>query len=197
MNLSSAKRNINIAQSEVNKMRATTSFSQLQESWENFLMRLEKAWEITDRLLRSKKGFQQWNAPYSQLRKKDPLLVYLKQARNSDMHSISNTMDKPLKFSIRDKSGHGFSLKSISSTYEDSGLTINLESDDFVHDLDASIVPTDPELLRVQNRGKWFNPPKWHLKNRLVCLHPVSIAEKGLSFYKGYIEEAEHWLRQT
>ena len=194
MHLSGPKRDLEIAASEIEKMKQTTSFNEFQESWENFLFRIERAWELTERKLRGNNGFEYWHKPYTELRKKDPLLIFIKQARNSEMHSISSTVSKPLKMIMRDKTGRGLTVNSISSKLESGTLTISVDTPDILPDVSVDIVPTDPELVRIKNRGKWYNPPWRHLKERIVDLHPVSIAELGLDFYKAYIFEAESWM---
>lgn len=196
MNLSGPKKDLDIAAKQIEHMKSTTSFSEFQESWENFLFRIERAWELTERTLKTNQGFQQWHKPYTDLRKKDPLLVFLKQARNSEMHSISPTVAKPLRMSVNDKSGIGFRVNSISSRLENGTLTIDIESPDIFLDLDASLAPTDPEVVRFKNRGKWYNPPWQHLKERIRDLHPVALAELGLTFYRAYINEAALWVQE-
>jgi hypothetical protein len=197
MNLLGPKKDLHIANREIDCMKSTTDFSEFQESWENFLFRIERAWEFTERTLKWKKGFQQWHKPYTDLRKKDPLLVFLRQARNAEMHSVSPTVTKPLKMAVVDKSGRGFQLNSISSRLENGTLTIDLDSPDILLDLDTRIVPTDPEVVRFKNRGKWYNPPWQHLRERIRDLHPVALAELGLVFYRAYVNEAELWSQKT
>lgn len=197
MNLLGPKKDLDIANKAIDCMKYTTDFSEFQESWENFLFRIERAWEFTERTLKSKQGFQQWHKPYTDLRKKDSLLVFLRQARNAEMHSVSPTVTKPLKMAVVDKSGRGFQLNSISSRLENGTLTIDLDSPDILLDLDTRILPTDPEVVRFKNRGKWYNPPWEHLRERIRDLHPVALAELGLVFYRAYVNEAELWSQKT
>ena len=194
MELSSPRRDLKIALTEIEKMKDTISFDEFQESWENFLFRIERAWELTERTLKKHKGFEQWHKPYSHLRKKDPLLIFLKQARNSEMHSISSSISKPLKMVIKDQTGNGLTVNSISSQLESGTLTIEIDSPDLFPDAKVEIQPSDPELIRIKNRGKWYNPPWCHLKERIDDLHPVSIAMLAHQFYSSYISEAEFWL---
>jgi len=42
-------RDLRIASSEIERMKQTSSFEAFRESCENFLMRLEKVWEVTER----------------------------------------------------------------------------------------------------------------------------------------------------
>lgn len=195
MDLKGPIKDLKIAEKAIGRMKTTRDFSEFQESWENFLFRIERAWEFTERKLKTKKGFQQWHKPYTHLRKKDPLLVFLRQARNAEMHSISPTINRPLKMVVVDKSGRGFQLNSISSKLENGSLTIDLDSPDILLDLDTKIVPVDPEVVRFKNRGKWYNPPWHHLKERIRDLHPVALADLGLQFYRAYVHEAEAWCQ--
>ena len=59
-----------------------------------------------------------------------------------------------------------------------------------------NILHADVELIKFKNRGEWYNPPKWHLKRRISDLHPVSIAQLALIFYRSYIVDAETWLER-
>lgn len=85
--------NFDIAEKEIERMASTTSFSEFEEAWQNCLGRIERAWGSAEKKIRSQKGYQQFIKPYNRLRKKDPLLVFLKQARNAETHAISGTID--------------------------------------------------------------------------------------------------------
>ncbi|WP_340676846.1 hypothetical protein [Paraglaciecola sp.] len=191
-----SQRDLQIAATEIQKMKLTQSFDDFKESWENYLFRLERAWERAERALNDSPGFQQWCQPYSSLRKKDSLLQYLKQARNAEMHSICESISRRLKISIVDKSGRGLALDSISHKLENGLLTISLESPDLIFDVDAQLVPTNPELVKIKCRGNWYNPPWSHLNEKIIDIHPVYIAEMGLNFYKAFVDEAEIWTKK-
>ena len=191
MNFSLPKKDLVIARSEIEKMKSTISFSEFTEAWQNYLMRIEKVWEFVERALRGQPGFQQWYAPYNNLRRKDPLLIFLRQARNAEVHSATATVAKPLKMAVVDRSGRGFQLNSISSRLENGTLTIDLDSPDILLNLNARLIPTDPEVVRFKCRGKWYNPPWQHLKERISNLHPVYIASVGLDFYNVFLQESE------
>lgn len=194
MSISSSKKDLEIAEKCIETMRTTKSYEEFRENWEYFLMRIERAWESAVRILKNKDGFQQWYKPYSELRKRDSLLVFLKQARHAEMHKVSTTTKKPLKMAVREKTGRSFRLDSISYKMEKGTLSIDLKSPDILLNLDAELLPTDPEVTRFKNRGKWYNPPWQHLKERIKNMHPVALAELGLSFYKSFISEGEVWL---
>ena len=190
--LARAKSDLGAASRAIDTMRNTSSFSEFRENWENFLFRAERAWESTQKTIQNEKGFGPWYRPYAKLRKKDPLLVYLRQARHAEMHSVSPTMDRPLKLAVVDKSGRGFTVNSIAAQLEKGVLTIDIDSPDISVDIEAKLIPTDAMAIRFKNRNKWYNPPWMHLDVRIVDLHPVSLAELGLSFYRTFVEEAEY-----
>lgn len=193
MKLVGPKKDLDIAASEIEKMKKTTNFMEFQEAWENFLFRIERAWELTERTLRTRNGFEKWHKPYTDLRKKDPLLVFLKQARNSEVHSIGATVVKPFKMVLKDRTGRGINVSSVSSQFDDGALTININTSDLFPSVDFNIIPSDPELVKFKNRGEWYSPPRRHLRERIVDAHPISIAELGHSFYCAYVAEAELW----
>jgi len=95
---------------------------------------------------------------------------------------------------IKDQTGNGLTVNSISSQLESGTLTIEIDSPDLFPDAKVEIQPSDPELIRIKNRGKWYNHPWCHLKERIDDLHPVSIATLAHQFYSSYISEAEFWL---
>jgi hypothetical protein len=50
-----------------------------------------------------------------------------------------------------------------------------------------------PQLVAVsvKNNGEWYNPPTSHLGQPVTTHHPVHLAELGLRFYEGYVNEVE------
>src|SRR3989344_582778 len=194
MVLDGCSRDLDIAETAIAKMSVATTLSEFQPAWQDFLFRIERAWEMTERQLRGRAGFQQWNKRYSALRKKDPLLHFLSQARHAETHGISDTVGKPLELQLRDKYGRKFDFRGSRGEIKDDVLTIDLQSQHPAEDFDVSVVPTKPVLVRFINRGKWYNPPTSHLESRLTDIHPVEAARLGLAFYRAFIGETLSWL---
>jgi len=185
---------LKIAERLLNTMISTAQFPTLYEAWQDFLSRIERAWQNAERTLRGEKGFQQWFRPYQELRKKDPLLRFLAHARNAETHAGCATIDRPLRIVIRDKAGHSFSVDRIRRTLEDGTLTIDIETAarDMLLDYEARVLAADPVLVRFKERGVWYNAPRMHLKKPLPSpLHPVDAARAGLHFYRTFVKEAE------
>lgn len=128
------------------------------------------------RAIRCEKGSQQqWFKPYAQLRKRDPLLVFLAHARNAETHAVCPTIDKPIRVMVRDKAGVPFSIKSITSTLDDGVLTIDIDtaSHDSLLDYEAHVLPTAPMLVRFRDRGVWYEVPNSHRGNH-YCICTLS-----------------------
>lgn len=184
---------LEVAERAVARMSVATQFPAFHEAWQDFLFRMERAWEHAERAIKSEKGFQQWFKPYAQLRRRDPLLLFLAHARNAETHAVCPTIDKPIKVMVRDKRGIPFSIESIKSTLEDGVLTIDVDTaaQDSLLDYEAHILPGAPTLVRFRDRGMWYETPQSHLKKPIRGLHPVDAARLAVEFYKGFIKEAE------
>lgn len=93
MTLFQAKSDLDIAAREMNKMAGATDIKTFYESWQNHLFRINRAWEFAERVLRKQKGYQMWFKPCKDQKEAEPLLIYLKAARNSETHAVSPTID--------------------------------------------------------------------------------------------------------
>lgn len=171
-------------------MAAATDFADLKSSWETYLFRLERAWERTERTVGAKSGrdAQSWLSANAKLRRTDPLLQYLKQARNAETHALASSIESNKIISISDRFGRPFTLNNVKVSVEGKALVIELESYDIGIEWSAKAEPTDPKLQRICCRGKWYDPPGRHLGNKIFDQHPVVIATLGLNFYKGTYE---------
>ncbi len=77
-------------QSVNRKYKIAHDFETLEDEWRIYLNAIEKSWVKVARVCSHvSTKFQPSQGFYTKQRKKDPLLKYLKHARNSDQHSIS------------------------------------------------------------------------------------------------------------
>lgn len=181
------QRDLELAAIEIERMADATRFSELRSFWETFLFRLERAWERTERVVHGVSGgeAQSWLSATSKLRRIDPLLQYLKQARNTETHALGISVDTNSVVSIADRYGRPFNIRNVKISIENKVLTVDLESHDIGVDWMGKVVPGDPKLQTIVNRGKKYPPPASHLDNKIVDQHPVAVAILGLNFYKG------------
>ena len=120
--------------------------------------------------MRGEKNWPRFKSKYFRPRKKDPLLLYLVQARNVSEHSISPAIkewDADLK-----------------ATSIPGGIKLNWDQ-------------WDRPLRTIQNRGVTYNPPKKHLdipisqykSERPGTAEPTLVAELAMLFYVKALNE--------
>lgn len=181
------KRDIDTAARALDEMAAATNIADFRTAWETILLRLEQGWERAKRFCEQypQSQTQSWLSTNSKLRKTDPLLQYLKQARNSEAHGLAASVDSEKLVSITDRYGRPFRLNGVKVTLKDGTLTINLQSDDIGVDWIGKVEASTPTLQSIVCRGKRYDPPHKHLGNKISNLHPVFVATLGIDFYKG------------
>jgi len=96
------KRELQTAKRAIENMKNAHDFETLEDEWRIYLNAIEKFWVKSERVCSPEHAkFQPWQGFYTKQRKKDPLLKYLKHARNSDQHSIQESMNtKPASRSM-------------------------------------------------------------------------------------------------
>lgn len=164
------------------RMKASSNFSDYEDAWCDFLNRLEKVFEKLNRICAPQQGkFSSLICKENLLRRTDPLLKYLKQARNADTHSIQETTElTPASY------GLGSELCA-----DESGLYIEkfVMEEDKVTEYKGSAPlllhysPEKIEVKQVMNQGQVYSPPTSHLGKKLDSKHPTKLAKLGLDFY--------------
>lgn len=121
-----------------------------------------------------KRGWPAINSEISHLRKTDPVLVYIQQARHADEHSIQDV-----------------------ATDWDAQLVVEKQDDGSMR---ASWKKWDRPLLPVTNRGVTYNPPRIHLGKDLSSRlgkgneESVIVASIALQFYGYFVNHVSATL---
>lgn len=92
---------------------------------------------------------------------------YLEHARNADQHSIQLILDDVPE------------------------QIVTVGGDTVYVGNDVVVIAPRIELLPVEDRGVWYDPPVEHLGKALAERGPLAVAELGLAFYAGFVEQAE------
>lgn len=145
------------------RIRETETLDQLNAEWAAVLNHLEKLWVKTDIACTAEKpGFSNWNAPWVKLRKSDPLLRYLIQARHADNHSVQYLSSQVIGHLLVDPKGR---------------MGLNM--------LDS------PELAidQVINRGIKYPTPDTHLGQPLKTRDPRVLSVHACNFYADYLRQ--------
>jgi hypothetical protein len=67
------------------------------------------------------------------------------------------------------------------------GNIVNYEGDP----LEVIDRPKRIAAIRINNEGKWYNPPTSHLGKRFISDCALDIALAGFGFYESYLEQVE------
>lgn len=186
--LKQAKAELESAKLSIEAMQKSKSFEEFERHWKFFLGCLEKAWSKTERACQGqdkKDAFQPWQGKFKHLRKTDMLLSYLKQARDADTHSIQEfTEIYPGHTAYRGVNQQSHHIKRMVIT---NGKISYYEGDPMIQE---TVLP-HPRAVKVQNSGKWYDPPLEHLGKPVENLHPVTLALIGLEFYTDFVDQVE------
>lgn len=187
--MNTPSRDLHLANDAIEKMTATTSFQEFERHWQDFLFRLERAWEAAQGMAKTQKGrdVQSWMSAHLSLRKKDSLLRFLKHARDAETHVVGPTVENVMQVSLSDRFRRRFTIESVEMSVTDRVLTIDIKTPDGHIDWQPVIEPGDPRLMRFKTRGCWYNPPTEHLGRRLDDIHPIAVAMLGHEYYKAAV----------
>jgi hypothetical protein len=206
---------LNKARAAVDDMRRATDLNALNEYWQEFLHRLERSWNKSVSHLKRCPKYQGWveRGHTLGLRKKDPLLSYLRNARGAEEHTveeivarepgivtISSADGKPIDIEASIQIDEGMSVRKIVTgaastsayvllTKTPGSLTVTADRPVRVDFKAAKL-----RLLPVVNRGQTYDPPTSHLGQPLNELGPNEAAELGLTFYESYFKRAEEFF---
>ena len=146
------------------RIRKAQSLDQLNADWAAVLNHLEKLWIKTGIACRAiNKDFPKWNAPWVTLRKSDPLLRYLTQARHADNHSDQFLSSQVVgQLVLNSSGGVGFTM------FDTPELAID----------------------HVKNRDVTYSTPETHLGSPLNTRDPRILSVHACNFYAGYLRQA-------
>lgn len=170
------------------------------DAWEAFVNHLEKAYARTYVAVKEHSSASRaWKRRYEELRTSDPLLRYLREARNVEEHHgptlrIGAPQNVRIERSPDDPKYLVFGPV----------LATNAVGHTIVNPLEKTVVRWDPPAgyaLKpiTQKRGSAapIEPPTSHLGDELSDTGPIAVAKKGLAFYEGLVHEAAEFISET
>jgi len=185
-----AREELEKARLAIEEMKIANNLKSYKEAWELFLIRLERVWnKLCNDLSRSPK-YRNWTSldKAKQLRKDDPLLSYLTNARGVSEHTIED---------ITEIESGGIAINpAIGNHLHIEHMHIN-HGNIFIKSkqrLKIEFIPGKLKLKQVSNRSATYNPPSSHLGQPLKITEPANIAEIGLIYYENLIKEAEGYF---
>ena len=164
----------------IEKMMSSLNLEEYEKSWIDFLHYIDRAWNKTTGKY-SSLGF---NVKIIEnvliLRNTDPLLQYLKQARNCDEHTVNSVVKKIPGHTTIKAGPQGLIINR--GVFNGNGETENLKHEGY---LDIYFQPDQLVICDVINRGILYKAPKNHLDEIIKTQVPHEIAQIGFDFYSG------------
>lgn len=188
--LDKAKAQLQKARRSLERMRVAQSLDKYEEEWVDFLHNLERTWNKTVNHLSRSPKYKGWSkrSRTENLRRQDPLLSYLVNARGAEEHTVAQITEKEMgSIGISPAEGNELLIRHMSI----SKGVININAD---RPIKIVFIPGKVKLLPVVNRGRTYDPPKMHLGEDVGEIDPIKVAELGITFYEDYIKEAESYF---
>lgn len=184
-----SKRELVASARAIEKMKKSHSYNEFEDEWKNYLNSIEKSWKKAERACQHLRNqFEPWQGKFKAERKKDPLLRYLRHARNSDQHTIQRTMDtKTPSLTFTVKAGSAFEIDA--PVFDENSGTLVFGDHERIQGKKS--LPYRIELLSVEDSGQTYEPPNKHKDEIIPWPAPLDVAILGLQYYSNFIERAE------
>lgn len=176
------------AQACIEGMRNSRSLDEFEEHWKSLLNRLERIWNKTFHHFSRSPKWNGWKGKYEQLRKKDPLLSYLVNARGADEHTVN-------EITTRELGGIGINPAEGNSLYiENMAINRGHISIQSPQKIRVDFIPAKTVLAAVVNRGRTYPAPRSHRGNPIDPTKVIDVAETAVEFYRGFLDEVEAYF---
>lgn len=176
------------ARAAVEGMRNAKALDEFEEAWKEFLGRLERVWNKGVSHFGKSPKWNGWKGQFECLRKTDPLLSYLVNARGADEHTVNEIVG-------REPGGIGINPAEGGSLYiehmEINNGNIFIKSPQKIK---IDFLPGRTTLLPVTNRGRVYPVPTSHLGNPLDPTNVIGVADSGAKFYEHFLVKAEEFF---
>ena len=188
MTLEHSKKELKHARESLELMKNSKTMDEFERNWKKFLNHIEKNWKKTERECQDfKKKFEPWQGSFTRKRRIDPLLIYLKQARDADEHTINEIVERKHS-SMSIKQAHNNRTHFIKKMVIKNGKLETYEGDP----IRIEFTPGRVRAIAFTNRNKIFSIPTVHegmpIKDND---NPIELAKLGLKFYTDYLKQAE------
>ena len=176
------------ARDAIQSMRSATTLEQFEEHWKEFLRRVERSWNKTFHHYGKSPKWSGWSGATEQLRKKDPLLSYLVNARGAEEHTVNEIVGRqPGGIGINPAKGNVLEHMEINMI----NGNIDIKSDS---PLKITFRPARTTLIPVVNRGRTYAIPMSHLGYQIDPNDVVALAEIAAEFYESAVSKAEDFF---
>jgi len=168
-------------------MEASENLEAFERHWQDFLHRLERVWIKCKAQYESSFRWQGWSVQIVRLRRNDPLLSYLKNARDADQHTVTAiTARRPSELTLTAGGPQGRAL--IKRLTIDKNGQLAMEG---VGVLNVVFRPEQTRLLPVVNRSRTYPVPRSHQGRPINPEDVLAVAHAGWTFYAKVLDQVE------
>jgi hypothetical protein len=179
-----SRKELDAARQAIDRMRRAQSVFEFEQAWQDYLGRVERAWNKTKDVF-SEDSYVPWRGRHQHVGNSDPLLRYLKQARDAEKHTVGETISKePGGIGINASSGDSLYIEQM--TIDRGKVTIKGAKPGIA----VTVFPERAKLFPAVSRGVTTRPPEEHLGHPISSTNPVVVAEAGLAYYEGMVKDA-------
>ena len=181
--LDQAARRLEEAKGALSTLALATNFREMESAWSRFFVLSNGVYAKVEQASKSNAECKAWFGRKKQDRESDPLLLYLKQARNSDEHSVELTTARHID-SLELSGGGSYTVDGrYGATIR--SLTVSDGSSPYVKVNNPHI-----QLSSVHDRSKTFEPPKEHMGQPIADDSVVGIASLFVAYLERLLIEA-------
>jgi hypothetical protein len=169
-------------------MRISPSLQAFEEHWKDLLHHIERVWTKSLHKYDAHQGWRALRVKYESLRNDDPLLSYVKNARDTDEHTVNEIVQhEPGGIGINAAEGNSLYIERM----EIGRGKISIKSPQRIR---VDFIPGKTKLLPVVKRDRNYDVPTTHLGDVLDPTNVIEVAEIVVTFYEGFLDEAESTL---
>jgi hypothetical protein len=176
------------ARAAVDGMRAAKTLDEFEEAWKEYLGRLERVWNKGLSHFGKSPKWNGWKGQFESLRRTDPLLSYLVNARGADEHTVNEIVGRePGGIGINPAEGNSLYIEHM----EINNGNIFIKSPQKIK---VDFLPARTTLLPVTNRGRVYPVPTTHLGNTVDPTNVIAVADAAAQFYEQFLVKAEEFF---
>ena len=162
----------------VDTMNQAKGPEEIETAWEDFIAAAGTFFSTIEQ--GAKADNKGWLDKKKHERGTDPLLSYLQQARHAEEHGIERVTGRAS--SAVTLKGEGSAVTLVDTAKGTWTVTEASGDVEFANDR--------VRLVRVYNRGRWYDPPTHHLGKELENTSLVAVAGLGLAYFEEVFAEA-------
>lgn len=174
------------ARQALSRCHDAKAYEEFQEHWHEFLGRLERIWSKSESHYKRSPKWDGWKGAFVKLRREDPLLSYLCNARGAEEHTVADiTALEAGKLTV---SPGPTGVLHVKRMLIDKGRLVHFEGGP---DPVIKITPSAARLLPITNRGRTYQPPTKHLGQDIDPAAVVAVGELAAYFYEQFLDKAD------